>query len=59
MGRKPKDAERETVQMRVTLKGLMKEKFLYLKEKYGTETNKSLVEILITEKHAQLTKGEG
>jgi len=56
MGRKPKDAERETVQMRVTLKGLMKEKFLYLKKRYGADTNKSTVEILITEKHAELTK---
>ena len=59
MGRKSKDAERETIQMRLTLKGLLKERFLYLKEKYGATTNKSLVEMLITEKHAELTKGKG
>lgn len=56
MGRKPKEAERETVQMRLVLKGLMKEKFLYLKKRYGITTNKSLVETLITEKHTELTK---
>lgn len=57
MGRKPKGAERETVQMRLTLRGLLKEKFLYLKERYGASTNKGLVELLITEKYAEV-KGE-
>ena len=59
MGRKAKDAERDTVQVRVILTGLLKERFLYLRDKYGATTNKSLVEMLITEKHAELTKGGG
>lgn len=58
MGRKPKDEERETVQMRLALKGLLKERFLYLKEKYGVETNKALVELLITEKYTELTQNQ-
>jgi len=58
MGRKPKEEERETIQMRLTLKGLLKERFLYLKERYGAKTNKALVEMLITEKYAELKRAK-
>jgi len=58
MGRKPKGEKVEAVQMRLILRGLMMEKFLFLKKAYGVDTNKALVEILIAEKYAQLTKGE-
>jgi len=54
MGRKSKDEERESVQMRLTLTGILKERFLYLKQMYGAKTNKELVEILITEKYMEL-----
>jgi CTP:phosphocholine cytidylyltransferase-like protein len=56
MGRKTKGAKRETVQMRLILKGLLMERFLYLKEKYGAKTNKALVELLITEKYTELKR---
>ena len=56
MGRKPKEGNRETLWVRVILTGLLKERFLYLRDKYGAATNKSLVEMLITEKHTELTK---
>jgi len=56
MGRKTKGAKREIVQTRLILKGLLMERFLYLKEKYGAKTNKALVEPLITEKYTELKR---
>lgn len=58
MGRKRKDEKREFVDIRLTLRGILMERFLYVKERYGADTNKALVELLITEKYMELTKGQ-
>jgi len=54
MGRTPKNMPRYKITMRLELTGMLKDKFDYLKQKYGATTNKSLIEIIITEKYEEL-----
>jgi hypothetical protein len=54
LGRKSKEMKRESLVVRLELKGYLKEKFDFLMKIYGASTYKSLVELLITERYEQI-----
>jgi len=54
LGRRSKEGERESLVIRLELRGYLKEKFDFLMKLYGASTYKSLVELLITERYEQI-----
>jgi len=56
--KKTKKADKDRSTVRVMLQGELREKFLYLKKKYGTKNSKAMVALLIAEKYADLKEKE-
>ena len=51
---KVRDKEDDSLELRVPLKGKVKEKFFFIKDKHGLENNTDVIRLLITQKYDEL-----